>query len=116
MERKERTKIEEKFVKDWGEELAQKVWECAYSHANGINDANKGSDPFKWALLIVIGYQCFEIEDYRKYHGVPDLDWEKMKKWIRDNAELETHDGDCDYLSLWAGRYNYYVGLDEERR
>jgi hypothetical protein len=41
--------IKEKFIKDFGIRLAEKVEECAEKHANGINDQNRGSDPFKWA-------------------------------------------------------------------
>ena len=68
--------------------------------------ANKGSDPFKWAVLIAIGYECFE--KYRETHGftVSAPDWER---WIFDEAALATHDGDCDYLALFAGRYDRYV-------
>jgi len=100
--------VKEKFVRDWGEDLAQKVEEAANSHRNGVNDQKIG-DPFKWALLICIGYQCLEVERYRESHGIPPLDWEKMKIWIRDNAELGSYSGDFDYLSLWAGAYHFYV-------
>ncbi len=107
-----KTKIERKFIKDWGEELAEKVWRAANSHANEVNSKNKGSDPFKWALLICIGYQCLKKPEYRKYHGIERLNWRKMKKWIKDNAELSTHDGDVDYLTLFAGGYNYFINKE----
>jgi hypothetical protein len=100
--------IREKFVKDWGEELANKIEEAANYHRNGINDQNIG-DPFKWALLICIGYRCLENKEYRKFHGIPNLNWKKLKKWIKENAELGSYRGDLDYISLFLGVYNYYL-------
>jgi hypothetical protein len=104
----ENNKIKEKFIKDWGEELANKIEEAANYHRNGVNDQEIG-DPFKWALLICIGYHCLENKEYRKFHGIPNLNWRKLKKWIRDNAELESYKGDLDYISLFCGVYNYYL-------
>jgi hypothetical protein len=102
--------IREKFVNDFGEEFASKLECAADCHANGINSENKGSDPFKWVLLICIGYQCFEIKEYREYHGLPNIPtYATLKKWIRNNADLGTHDGDCDNLSLVAGVYTPFV-------
>ncbi len=102
--------IRDKFVKEFGEELAEKLEAAAECHRNGVNDGNKGSDPFKWVLLICIGYQCFEESRFRKFHGIPKKpSYAVLKRWIRDNAELGTHDGDYDYLSLFCGAYNYYV-------
>jgi len=93
--------IREKFVNEFGEEFARKLEVCADTHSNGINSANKGSDPFKWVLLICIGYQCFEKKGYRIYHGLPlKPSFTTLKKWIRENADLGTHNGDCDYLAL----------------
>jgi len=108
---KKQNKIENKFIKRFGRELAEKIKEAAESHANGANNEKIG-DYFKWALLIVIGYQCLEKKEYRDYHGIKfpkGVKWLDIKKWIRDNAELETYQGDLDYLALFAGVYDYYV-------
>lgn len=106
--KKEKENVRKKFIKDWGEELAKKFEEAAEKHRNGINDREIG-DYFKWALLICIGYQCLEKPEYRKYHGIGRLNWRKMKKWIRDNAELEIYRGDFDYLAWAAGKYDYFL-------
>lgn len=52
----------------------------ATEHKNGVHD-NPGSDFFKWALCICIGYECMEKEDYRNHHGTV-TPWEDLKKWI----------------------------------
>jgi hypothetical protein len=91
---KETKTIRDIFVKDFGEEEAQAFEQAAIEHSNGLNSNNKGSDPFKWVLTIVIGYDCFQKE-YRKYHNIT-TPTKKIKKWIKDNADLGTHDGDFD--------------------
>jgi len=105
--KKQNKNIREKFVEEWGEELATAIEKAADSHRDGVNDREIG-DPFKWALLICIGYQCLEKKKFRKYHSMPDFSWKKLKRWIRDNAELGTYKGDLDYLALFCGTYNYY--------
>jgi len=108
--------IEQKFVKRFGKELAEKIKEAALSHADGINNEKIG-DFFKWALLMVIGYQCLEKKEYRKYHGIKfpkGVRWATIKKWIRDNANLASYQGSLDYLSLFAGTYDYYVKKPEK--
>jgi hypothetical protein len=100
--------IREKFVKDFGEEQAQMIEQVANSHANGVNDRNKGKDPFKWALLICIGYQCMEKQSYRNYHQI-SISWNILKKWIKNYGELSSHNGDCDYLALITGKYHEFI-------
>lgn len=73
-----------------------------------MEGGNRGSDPFKWAILICIGYQCAEIPRYREYHGVT-VPFEEFKQWVKDEGELGSHDGACDYLTLFCGGYNEYV-------
>lgn len=100
--------IREKFVKDFGEEQTRNIEKAAICHSNGINNKNKGSDHFKWCLLICIGYQCMEKESFRNYHQI-SISWKVLKQWIKDNGDLRNHDGDCDYISLFAGVYNEFV-------
>lgn len=58
------------FEKRFGVADAEAIWQAALRHANGINDGNKGDDPFKWAILICIGYQCMEVPGYRDEHEI----------------------------------------------
>jgi len=105
--------IRNTFVKKFGESQAIKIEYAAMSHKNGINDRNYGKDRFKWALLICIGYEC--ISKYRDYHGIT-IPYKKLKKWIVDNARLDLHDGDCDYISLAAGIYNEFMPKKQVRK
>lgn len=100
--------IRGRFVRDFGETTAAKIEAAASGHSNGINSERKGDDPFKWALLICIGYQCMEKGDFRKHHGIKPK-WSKLKAWIKRHGELNTHNGDCDYLSMMSGVYNEYM-------
>ena len=108
--------VREKFVAMFGEEQASAVERAANYHDNGVNSSrsgedegsNRGTDPFKWALLICIGYECMEKPRYREYHGIA-AQWDDIKSWIKREAELDTHDGGCDYLSLFCGTYDEYM-------
>jgi len=100
--------IRDSFVREFGEDQAVAIEGAAIQHGNGINNINTGSDLFRWAILICIGYQCAEVDSYRQSHGIT-APWEKIKTWIKINAHLESHDGDCDYLALFACAYNEYM-------
>lgn len=101
------------FEKFFGTEQADALVAAAEGHENGINSERKGSDPFKWAVLIAIGYQCVEIEGYRDHHGIT-VPWPEFQAWVKDEADLASHDGDCDYLALACGTYNEYMPQDAE--
>jgi len=107
--------IRNKFVKDFNEELAQGIEKAAHSHGNGVNNKRLGRDPFKWALLICIGYECLSMPSYKKYHGIK-CNWRKVKKWIKENGKLHTHDGDFDYLSAFCGGYNEYLPKKKSKK
>jgi hypothetical protein len=96
------------FVRAFGEDTASRIEAAASEHSNGVNSERKGDDPFKWALLICIGYQCMEKPDYRTSHGI-EPPWPKLKAWIKKNGELRSHNGDCDYLALVCGTYNEFM-------
>lgn len=95
------------FAQRFGEDQAEAIYRAAVSHKNGVHD-NEGSDPFKWALCICIGYQCMEEEPYRADHGIT-ADWEEIQQWIKDHADLASHDGDVDLLAAVCGKYNEYI-------
>ncbi len=106
--------IRDRFTEKFSDDLATKIEDAANDHGNGVNNKNKGADPFKWALLICIGYQCFEVERFRKHHGITEASYEDIKRWIINNAELDTHDGDFDYISLLAGVYDKFMTAEKQ--
>lgn len=105
--------VRESFVERFGEAEAAAMEAAADQHRNGVNDENLGSDPFKWALCIAIGYQCFVEEAYREKHGfrasLEELGW-----WIRNHGDLASHDGDFDILGALMGVYEPYIKQEEE--
>ncbi len=92
------------FAAKFGKDQADLIVKAADSHQNGVNNINKGADPFKWALLIAIGYECLTRPAFRSEHGIT-VDPVEAQKWIVENADLATHRGDMDYISLLAGVY-----------
>lgn len=101
------------FVAAFGEDEAARIEAAAEEHANYVNSSNRGSDPFRWALVICIGYQCMSREEFRTYHGIM-TPWNVLHDWIVVNGDLRAHDGDCDYLGLFLDAYTPYVGTAED--
>ena len=108
--------IRDSFVKQFGEANAQAMENAAHGHENGVNSDNKGADPFRWAILICIGYQCFEIDSYRDHHRfTAEASFPDIKRWIIEEADIGAHKGDCDYLSLVLGKYNDYLKPEKSK-
>ena len=104
--------VRDHFVSTFGADAAEKIEAAANYHANGVNSKKKGDDPFKWALLICIGYDCCSKERFRQYHGI-STPWEEIKGWIKEHGCLASHNGDCDYLALFGGAYNEFMLSDK---
>ena len=98
--------IRDKFVEDFGEEAAAAIESAAHQHGNGINNQNIGSDPFRHSIVVCLGYEC--MSKYKKEYGIKPA-WARVKKWIKDNGQLDKHDGDCDYIFLMTGGYSEYM-------
>jgi hypothetical protein len=95
------------FVEHFGEDQATKIEGAAQEHKNGVHDKT-GSDPFRWAVAICIGFQCLEKESFRAYHGIT-LPFDDFKTWVIDHGDLANHDGDFDYLAMLAGVYTDFI-------
>ena len=51
-----------------------------------------------------------DVEEYRIFHELPQKpSFTTLKRWIRKNANLKTHNGDCDYLALISGAYTPFI-------
>lgn len=103
--------VRERFVADFGEDQAAAIERAAEEHKNGIHD-NPGSDYFRWALVICVGYDCMKKDPFRQHHGIT-VPWETLRPWIKEHGQFAEHDGDTDYLSLMIGVYNWYAGRPE---
>lgn len=100
----------EAFVDRFGESDAAAIEAAADMHKNGVHD-EPGSDPFRWAIVIALGYQCAEIDGYRDHHGIV-APWAAIDGWLKEPAQrdwLSAHDGDSDYLALFVGTYTPYM-------
>ena len=95
------------FIAQFGAEEAERIMCAAEMHMNGIHD-EAGTDVFRWAILICIGYECMEIEHYRNYHNIT-TPWQELKEWIKTYANITSHDGDVDYLAFAAGAYDEFL-------
>lgn len=102
----------EPFVLRFGEDQADRLQAAAESHKNGIHDET-GSDPFRWAVVIALGFEC--ASKYRDSHGIT-FPWSDFDAWLKEPAQrawLARHDGDSDYLSLFAGTYDAYMPQED---
>lgn len=102
------SKTRDSFVARFGEADAVVMESAAAHHENGVNSERKGSDQFRWALAICIGYECFTRPAFHEWHGFTAAG-DDIKAWAKEHGDLEHHDGDVDYISLLAGAYGEYV-------
>jgi hypothetical protein len=101
------TSIRTAFAEVFGDDQAAAIVAAAEAHQNGVHD-DRGSDAFKWALCITIGHECFTHDSYRAHHGIT-ADADAIRAWIKEFADLGTHDGDMDYLAAMCGAYDEYL-------
>jgi hypothetical protein len=98
--------VRELFVERFGEANAAAIEAAAEKHANGVNSNNRGSDPFRWAICICIGYEC--ITEYSEENGIK-ADPAEIRAWVVEHGDLRNHDGDLDYLGLMVGAYGPWM-------
>jgi hypothetical protein len=98
------------YVEAFGEAQAAALEAAAAMHKNGIHD-EQGSDPFRWAVAIAIGYEC--VEKYADSHDIT-VTQDQFLVWVREHGDLEHHDGDSDVLALFTGVYQKYMPKFDE--
>jgi hypothetical protein len=102
----------ESFVATFGEEQAVALEVAGNGHRGSVLEGNKtGSDPFRDAVVLAIGFECFTNPGYRDWHGIT-APADEIVAWVKEHGEIADHDGPKDYLSLLAGAYNEYVGIE----
>lgn len=104
-----RTSFESKFGKD----EAEKIFNAACEHRDGgrgyVAMPGPGSDEFRWAILITLGYECLTL--YAKAHGI-NTPYSEIEAWLKEPEQrqwLSEHDGDYDVLAMFAGVYNEFM-------
>lgn len=104
----------ESFVERFGEADAASIERAAVYHKGEFLESDKvGSDTFRDAIVIALGFECMSADSYREYHGIT-APWADIQEWIRTDGQLAHHDGPVDYLAMFAGVYNEYVGIEAE--
>lgn len=105
--------LRDKFADKFGEKETEKLYMAALSHKEGLI-TEQGDDLFIWAILVVIDFQCVEIEDYRKYHEIK-ISYEDFKKFcIEHRKEILEYNGEPpSYLGLFCGAFNFL--MEEEK-
>ena len=100
--------MREKYIKKFGEKQAQRIEEAATTHylsGATVSGKNKGSNPFKWAILTIIDFQC--VEKYAKEHGITVSNNKFMKFCVKHRKELGEHDGDIGWIGVVAGVFDF---------
>lgn len=114
------SELREKFVALWGEDQARILEECCDMHVgqragdpivimvsmmlgdmpgDHVND-NRGSDPFRYVILAVLGYECVTKPEYAAHHGITVDAWDFVN-WVLTEADLDSFDGDHpDHLTM----------------
>lgn len=95
----------ESFVTRFGESQAASIEAAADMHRAELLEGDKaGSDPFRDAIVICVGFECMSLDSYRDHHGITPS-WIDLRDWIRSEGNLGDHDGPVDYLAMFAGAY-----------
>jgi len=104
--------VRESFVEHFGEDQARAIEAaCALHKAESIHSKDgMGDDPFKYAVLMCIGYNCVK---YGKSHGIT-ISPTDFKRWCLEHGDLASYKGPIpDYISLFAGVYDEYFPSEE---
>ena len=100
--------VRQSYVEHFGEEQASAIERAAEEHKNQVSGTERGSDQFKWAILMAIGFECPTRKEFREYHGIT-VPVAEFKAWCKEHGQLDTHEGCPDYISLFCGTYNEYM-------
>jgi hypothetical protein len=104
--------VRESFVEHFGEDQARAIEAaCAEHKAESIHSKDdEGNDPFKYAVLMCIGYGCIK---YGKSHGIT-VSPADFKSWCLEHGDLASYKGPIpDYISFFGGVYNEYLHYRE---
>lgn len=100
--------VRDSFVAAFGEEQALAVEAARAEHRGDHLDDRDGSDPFRTAIAICLGFECMSKDSYRESHGIT-VPWEDIRVWIKAHGDLANHDGGIDHLMLFGGGYNEFM-------
>ena len=103
------TDVRASFVVQFDKIEAKLIERAAQEHKSGMGvTAHKGDSPFRWALSVVIGFDCVDVEAFRQHHGIT-LDPEEFASWCRQHAQLRSFTDGGDILGMLGSHYQRYL-------
>ena len=104
------TDLRARFVARFGEDLAETIERAAEHHTRVLPaPLERGSDPFRFALVWAIGFECVSRPEFRLEHGVT-APWADLVGWIHDEADLASFDGAMDLSGRGRGLFDLILG------
>ena len=104
------TDLRARFVSRFGAGLAETVEAVAEHHTKVIPAVmDRGSDPFRFALVWAIGFECLTRPEFRLEHGIA-TPWADLLTWICDEADLSSFDGTMDLSGRGRGLFDAILG------
>jgi hypothetical protein len=102
--------LRERFVAAFGEHLAISLEAMIERHVPALKfTLDRGSDPFRFALVWAVGLECLSRPEFRREHRVV-VPWEMLRDWIRDADLLAGYDGTFDHGARAAGLLDEILG------
>jgi hypothetical protein len=108
------TDLRTRFAAQFGDDLAETIVEVAERHTKVIPAVlDRGSDPFRFALVWAIGFECLTRPEFRREHGII-APWAELLAWICDEADLASFDGTMDLSGRGRGLFDAILGSHTE--
>jgi hypothetical protein len=104
------SELRDRFVAAFGEPLAVSIEAAVERHLPDLRVAlERGSDPFRFALVWAVGLECLSDRRFRSDHGVV-VPWELLRDWLVDAELLNGFDGTMDFGARAAGLFDEIAG------
>ena len=103
-----------RFADRFSTDLAETIERAAEHHTKVLPaPLERGSDPFRFALVWSVGFECLSRPKFRLEHRVT-APWAELMGWIRDEADLASFDGTMDLAGRGRGLFDAILGPHTE--
>jgi hypothetical protein len=108
------TDLRARFIATFGLDLTETIEAVAEHHTKVMLAVlDRGSDPFRFAIVWAIGFACLTRPGFRLEHGVT-APWADLLGWICDEAGLASFDGTMDLSGRGRGLFDAILGRHNE--